>query len=116
LILGWAIPPVLLQFIFGGDILRYHGRLIALVLLPSTVYLSLADSLAMYQGIWEISPQQSTQILLGGVLPLEEFVFFLATNTLISLGSLLFLARLSHERMRQKYPQWPQLARLGWED
>jgi lycopene cyclase domain-containing protein len=116
LILGWAIPPILLQLIFGGDILRYHWRLALSICLIPTLYLSLADSLAIYQGIWEIAPEQSLNIFLGGVLPLEEFVFFLATNTLISLGATLFLARQSHERMAQKYPRWPHLVRLNWEE
>lgn len=112
LILGWAIPPILLQFFFGGDIIRYHLRMVVWVLLPLTVYLSLADSIAIYQGVWVISPHQSFGFYLGGVLPVEEFVFFLATNTLICLGVTLFLARQSHERMRQKFPRWPVRARL----
>jgi lycopene beta-cyclase len=116
LILGWAIPPILLQIIFGADILRYHWRLVVLTLSIPTLYLSLADSLAIYQGIWVIAPEQSLQFYLGGVLPLEEFVFFLVTNALISLGATLFMARHSHERMRQRYPQWPAVARLRWEE
>lgn len=110
LIVGWAAPPIMLQLIFGGDILYYYRRLIVWVILPLTLYISLADSFAIAQGIWVIAPQQSLNFYLGGVLPIEEFVFFLATNTLIGLGSVLFLARQSHERMLKRFPQWRRRA------
>lgn len=110
LIVGWAAPPIMLQLIFGGDILHSHRRLVVGVILPLTLYISLADSFAIAQGIWVIAPQQSLNVYLGGVLPIEEFVFFLATNTLIGLGSVLFLARQSHERMLKRFPQWRRRA------
>jgi lycopene cyclase domain-containing protein len=103
LILCWAIPPILMQIIFGGDILRYHWRFSLLALAVPTIYISLADSLAIGLGIWAIDPGQSVNLFLGGVLPLEEFIFFTATNTLICLGVILFQAPQSHERLRQYF-------------
>lgn len=99
LILIWALPPIALQFAFGADILWHHRRLVALAIIPATLFLSFADVLAIgYWGIWTIDPQQSLHILLGGILPIEEFIFFLMTNTLLVFGVTLILAQESHVR------------------
>src|SRR5512143_3770022 len=50
--LAWALPPIGVQLIFGGDILWRHRRLVALGILPMAIYLSLADSLAIVSGTW----------------------------------------------------------------
>ena len=60
-------------------------------LLPPWLYLSAADYLAIGAGTWTIDPAQTTGILLGGVLPIEEVVFFLLTNVLIVFGMVLLL-------------------------
>lgn len=98
LILVWALPPVLFQFAFGGDILWRHRKLVAWSLIPATFYLSLADSLAISGGAWTIDPDQSTGLFLG-VLPLEELIFFLLTDTLVVFGVILVLARESQDRV-----------------
>ena len=97
----WALPPIMLQLAFGGDILRRHGRLVLLVIGSLTLYLSLADFLAIGSGTWEINPAKSLHWLVGGVLPVEEIVFFLLTNTLVTLGIVLILAEESHARFGQ---------------
>ncbi len=99
--LGWAMVPIMLQFAFGADILWRYRRLVFLSLVPLTLYLSAADALAINFGTWTISPSQSLNILLGGILPIEEFIFFLITNTLITFGLVLIWAEESHERLRQ---------------
>lgn len=96
--LAWALPPIMLQMAFGGDILRRYGRLVLLSILSLTLYLSLADFLAIGSGTWEINPAQSLHWLLAGVLPVEEVVFFLITNTLNTFGMVLILAEESHQR------------------
>jgi len=97
--LVWALPPIALQLGFGADILWRHRRLVALAILPLTLFLSIADALAIsLWGIWTIDPQQSLNIFLGGVLPIEEFIFFLLTNTLVIFGITLVLAQESHAR------------------
>ncbi|HEY6073006.1 MAG TPA: lycopene cyclase domain-containing protein, partial [Anaerolineales bacterium] len=73
--LFWALPPILLQLIFGADILWHFRRLLAAVILPIGVYLSWADSLAITATTWAIHPAQSLGIFLGR-LPLEEGIFF----------------------------------------
>ncbi len=96
---AWAILPMIIQAAFGGDILWRHRRLVGLGIGSMTLYLALTDSIALAEGTWVISPQQSFGILLGGVLPLEELTFFFATNVLLVWGITLLLARESHERL-----------------
>jgi lycopene beta-cyclase len=98
LILVWALPPIMLQLAFGADILWHHRRLVSTTLLATTFYLGLTDSLAIAAGTWTIDPRQSLNIFIAGVLPLEEFIFFLVTNTLIVFGLVLALAHESNRR------------------
>ena len=99
LILVWALPPLMLQLGLGADILWQHRRAVFGALAPITLYLALADMVAIAQGTWTIDPGQSLQIYLGGILPLEEFIFFLLTNTLVVFGMTLLLAAESHNRL-----------------
>jgi lycopene cyclase domain-containing protein len=101
LILVWAIPPILVQLIFGGDILWRNRRLVSVVLLVAVSYLSISDSLAIRSGTWTIDPNQSLKIFLGDILPVEEFLFFILTNVLIVLGMTLVLSKDSHARFRR---------------
>ncbi|GAB4576402.1 MAG: lycopene cyclase domain-containing protein [Anaerolineae bacterium] len=97
--LGWALLPVMLQLGFGADILwRYRRHVLAGILIP-TLYLSAADTLAIRAGTWTIDPAQSLQVYLPGGLPLEELVFFLLTNTLITFGLVLIQAQESLARV-----------------
>ncbi len=98
LILVWALPPIMLQLAFGADILWHHRRLVGTVLLVVTLYLGLTDSLAIGAGTWTIDPGQSLNIFIAGVLPVEEFIFFLVTNILIVFGMVLALAQESRQR------------------
>ncbi|HKW22233.1 MAG TPA: lycopene cyclase domain-containing protein [Ktedonobacterales bacterium] len=87
--LVWALPPLLLQLGLGGDLLWRRRRLILIAFVPAVLYLSTADALAIHEGIWTISPHLSLGLLLGGVLPLEEFFFFLLTSALVTGGLVL---------------------------
>ena len=100
--LGWALPPIMLQLAFGADILWHHRRLVVTALLPPTLYLAAADAVAIGAGTWTIDPAQSLSVYLGGVLPVEEFVFFLLTNTLIVFGVTLALSQESVARLPQR--------------
>lgn len=97
--LSWALIPVLVQLAYGADTLRRHWLPVLLAIALPTIYLSWADSLAIGAGTWTIDPAQSLNIFIGGVLPIEEFVFFLITNTLVALGITLVLAEESQERL-----------------
>jgi lycopene cyclase domain-containing protein len=99
--LGWALPPIMLQLAFGADILWRYRRIVLLSLAPLTLYLSGADALAIGFGTWTISPAQSLDVLVGGALPIEEFILFLLTNMLISFGLTLLWAEESDERIQQ---------------
>jgi lycopene cyclase domain-containing protein len=99
LILVWALPPIALQTAFGADILWGEWRRIVFGLLPAQVYLIVADAYAIRSGTWTISPDQSLNVFLAGILPVEEFVFFLATNVLIVFSVILLLSTESHRRI-----------------
>lgn len=109
----WALPPIALQLAFGADILWRYRRLVALVIIPLTLYLSTADAIAINQGIWTINPEKSVDLLLGGILPVEEFLFFLLTNTLVTFGVTLVMAQASHDRFKQ-IRQWLELKSGNW--
>jgi lycopene cyclase domain-containing protein len=99
--LGWALLPIMIQLGFGGDILRRYGRLVLLSILGMTAYLSIADCFAIGLGTWTISSGQSLNAMMGGVLPLEEVVFFLVTNTLITFGVVLLISQEGQARVRK---------------
>jgi lycopene beta-cyclase len=88
---GWLGLPIILQLAVGADVLWHRRRLVAAALLPPFLYLSAADFLAIGSGTWTIDPAQTTGILLRGVLPIEEVIFFLLTNVLIVFGMVLML-------------------------
>ncbi len=99
LTLSWALLPVIFQVAFGGDILWQHRRLVALGIIPATLYLGISDSLAIDSGTWTINPEKTVNVHIGGKLPLEEGVFFLLTNVLITLGMTLMLSKESQRRV-----------------
>ncbi len=98
--LAWALPVIILQLAFGGDILWQQRRKVIFVILLLTVYLSAADALAIQSGVWTINPAKSFGILLGGVLPVEEFVFFLLTNIMVAFGFVLIWTPKSLVRLK----------------
>lgn len=100
LILVWALPPIALQMAFGADILWRYRRSVATIILVPTVFLWIADTLAIRIGIWTIGAEQSLGLYLPGGLPLEEALFFLVTNMLIGLGITLALAEESRDRLQ----------------
>ena len=105
LLMAWALPPLMLQVAFGGDILWHYRKLILLTLIPMTVYLCVADAIAIESGTWTINPEQSVNFFVGG-LPFEEIVFFFMTNVMISVGITLVMARQSQERAPAALLAW----------
>ncbi len=90
--LVWALPPIALQLAVGADILWAQRRRVLAALLGLTLYLCAADALAIGAGVWTIDPAQSLDLRVGGVLPVEEIIFFLLTNTLVVFGLTLTVA------------------------
>ncbi len=100
LILTWALPPVMLQLWFGADTLWRCRWLVLTSIGTATGWLAFADALAISSGTWTIDPEQSFhQVLIGGVLPLEEFIFFFMTNVLVVFGLVLGIASESPSRV-----------------
>ncbi len=100
LILGWAAPLILIQWLIGGDVLVRRRRVLVPGVLIPTLYLTFIDSFALHAGTWTISPEQSVNVFLPVIgVPIEEAVFFLVTNTLIIQALILVL---DHSRLREK--------------
>lgn len=103
LITTWALPPIMLQTAFGGDILWRHRRLITAAFVPASLYLGAADSVAIRAGTWNISPKQTVGVHVIPHLPLEEFVFFCLTNLLLIFGVTLVLSEESERRLPARW-------------
>lgn len=98
--LAWALPPIVLQALVGGDILWRRRATVGALLLPAILYLCATDALAIVVGIWTIDPQQSVGVKIGGALPLEEVLFFSLTSVLVIFALTLALAPETRTRLR----------------
>jgi lycopene cyclase domain-containing protein len=101
IILFWALPPIIIQLLFGADILWHYRKLVFWGIVAPATYLSLTDMLALKETTWSISPGQSTGVLLFGILPVEEALFFFITNVLLTFGMTLLLANASQQRFTE---------------
>ena len=101
IILFWALPPIIIQILFGADILWHYRKLVFWAIAIPGTYLSLMDIVALKDTTWSVSPGQTTGILFFGILPLEEVVFFFITNVLLTFGMTLLLANVSQERFAE---------------
>lgn len=88
LILVWATPVMAFQWGFGGDLLAGRWRLVAAAIAVPTLWLWMADRMAIGLEIWWISERFTTGLAPFG-LPVEEATFFLATNVLVVFGMVL---------------------------
>lgn len=98
IILFWALPPIILQVLFGADILWHYRKMVFWAIFVPGAYLSLMDIFALRETTWSISSSQTTGILFFGILPVEEVLFFFITNVLLTFGITLMLAIVSQER------------------
>jgi lycopene cyclase domain-containing protein len=97
LILVWALPPLALQAAFGADLLYQRAGTVLLSIGVPTLYLILADALAIRTGTWVINPDFSLSTRVAG-FPLEEALFFFITNTLVVVGLTLWTSHPGHQR------------------
>ena len=85
LIVAWAFPVLALMWGIGGHLIWARRRLVAWAVVPTTLYLWVADRVAIGLGIWDITDATRTGAELFG-LPVEEALFFLVTNLLVAQG------------------------------
>ena len=98
LMLGWALPVIALQWGVGLPELWRARRTWLLATALPTLYLCMADRLALGDGIWTIHADRSTGILIAG-LPLEEALFFLLTNLMVVQALILFQSAATRVRL-----------------
>ena len=88
-LITWASVPLAIQWIVGSKQLINSIKYWALPFLIFSVYLSFVDCIAIKNNIWTIAQETSYGLLVFG-LPVEEIVFFLATNLLVFQGMALW--------------------------
>jgi len=88
-LLVWAGPVLAIQWGFAWPVLWERRRTLAVGVLVPTVYLWIADRIAIGLGIWTFDEQFMTGLAVLG-LPIEEMLFFLLTNVFVVQGLLLF--------------------------
>lgn len=85
--ISWWITPIMaFLWTIAGDHFLSRARTAILTIAIPTVYLCLVDTIALRAGTWHITERTSTGIFVWKDLPLEEAVFFLVTNTLLTCG------------------------------
>jgi lycopene cyclase domain-containing protein len=99
LVLTWACPLLAGMWLYDGETLWAHRRTLLYAVGVPTVYLWVADAIAITAGIWTISSTYTLGLAVGS-LPVEEATFFLVTNLLVVKGILLLLYG-SHEALDQ---------------
>ncbi len=90
LILAWACPVIAGMWLFAGAFFGSRAGLMAVATLIPSVYLWVADRVAIGLEIWTIAAEYSTGRMLLG-LPIEEATFFLLTDLLVVSGVSLFM-------------------------
>lgn len=107
LILVWAGPVIAFQWIYGGHHLWRMRKLWFLGWFPPTLYLWIADRIAIAEGIWFFSDYQTSGFTLLG-LPVEEALFFVVTNLMVVQGLLLYQTTL-YQLRKQEHPRLDRL-------
>jgi lycopene cyclase domain-containing protein len=103
-ITAWAAPVLALQWAVGAPQLWARRRAVAIGTLLPTLYLCIADRIAIEYGIWVLSEQYTTGIFVAG-LPIEEAAFFFVTNLFVVQGLVLY---------RLVMAEWGIEALRGW--
>lgn len=90
LILVWAPPILAGMWLYDGETLWAFRKTLLITTALPTLYLWVADAIAIRVGIWTISQEYTLGVSPFG-LPIEEASFFLFTNLLVVKGILLLL-------------------------
>lgn len=113
LILVWAAPVLALQWSFGGDLIAGRWRIVAPAVALPTLWLWLADRIAIGLEIWWIADAYTTGMSIFG-LPIEEATFFAVTNLLVVFGVTLVLHPASWPRWHRLRAAVAAARGLGW--
>lgn len=114
LIMVWAGPLIVVQWLIGADILLKRWKVLIPGILVPTLYLTVVDSFALRATIWTINPTQSLNLFIPLLnVPIEEFVFFLVTNTLVVQGLISLWMPEMRQRVRHLIRHLIRLARRG---
>lgn len=100
ILIFWALPVLLIQWLVAGRALWRERRLLVATVGICGTYLSLADHFAISRGIWQI---QETGILgwrLQGHLPLEEAMFFYLTVAMSAQGFIMISEHFKHQQSK----------------
>jgi lycopene cyclase domain-containing protein len=95
----WVMPIILLQWVIGWRIFLGNWQAVLFPTLLGGIFWSLADVVAVWQGIWHFDEEQILGIHLG-VLPLEEVLFFFLVSWLVAQSYVLFLPE------KDRHPRW----------
>ena len=87
----WFLPVIGAQWVIGWPILSERWTVLLLVTVVLGTYLSVADWVAIGQGIWFFDEKQTSGIKIGGVMPWEEAAFFYLTSLLVAQSWLILL-------------------------
>jgi putative membrane protein len=87
----WFLPVIVVQWLFGFEILAPRLPVILIATFVIGTLLSVADVWAVRKGIWYFDEAQITRVYVAGILPWEEVAFFYTTSLLVS-QSILVLA------------------------
>ena len=88
-LIAWVGPVLALQWAVGWPYLLARWRTYLVGITAPTVYLWIADRVALASGVWILSDEYTTGLSLLG-LPIEEALFFLVTNAFVIQGLLLY--------------------------
>lgn len=80
--LCWGLPVLAIQWAAGSRRLLEHAAVLVTTLTLLTLYLSVADGVAIHEGIWTIHMARITGVRVWGV-PIEESLFFLLTDAMV---------------------------------
>lgn len=86
ILVGWALPVIVIQWIVAGRALWRARRLLAAGVALCSIYLALADHFAIARGIWQIQEAGIVGLRFRGHLPLEEALFFFLTVVMSAQG------------------------------
>lgn len=89
-LLFWFLPIIVLQWAFGWSILVPYADIVVLAAIVWGTYYTIADIVAVREGIWYFDRSQTTGLTVGP-LPWEEVAFFVLTSLLVSQSVLLLL-------------------------